>query len=117
MTPDPWDYVTENVTRYLDVPKPTGSLLEALESYGDELISPCVATATGLDMLSCSVTETSQWCGFTSAAPSAVLSDCSSYGAAAALFWGAKSQTASVIASGCPVAWSKPGLTEQVWSN
>ncbi|KAI1772846.1 hypothetical protein F4818DRAFT_126412 [Hypoxylon cercidicola] len=115
--PDPWQCVTENITQYFNVPKPTGTLLDALLSYGDELIEPCLSTATGLDILSCTVSETSAWCGFTTAAPSLVLSDYSSYGSAAASFWQAKSQTISVIASDCPVGWSKPGFSEHVWLN
>ncbi|KAI4858573.1 hypothetical protein F4820DRAFT_442207 [Hypoxylon rubiginosum] len=115
VTPDPWQCVTENITQYFNVPKPTGSLLDALISYGDELLDPCLATATGLDALSCSISETSAWCGFTTAAPSPVLPDYSSYGSAAASFWQAKSETISIIASDCPVGWSKPGFSEHAW--
>ncbi|KAI6086088.1 hypothetical protein F4821DRAFT_239324 [Hypoxylon rubiginosum] len=116
-TPDPWQCVTENITQYFNVPTPTGALLDALLSYGDELIEPCLSTATGLDALSCSVSETSAWCGFTTAAPSPVLTDYSSYGSAAASFWRAKSETISIIASECPVGWSKPGFSEHSWLN
>lgn len=115
--PDPWTCVTENITQYFDVPRPTGTLLDAILSYGDELIAPCVSTATALDILSCTVSETSAWCGFATAAPEPVLGDYSSYGSAAAQFWQAKSETISIIASECPVGWSKPGLTEQAWLN
>ncbi|KAI0385603.1 hypothetical protein F5Y04DRAFT_246248 [Hypomontagnella monticulosa] len=117
LPPDPWTCVTENITQYFDVPKPTGTLLDALISYGDELLKPCLSTATGTDVLYCSVSETTKWCGFTTAAPSSVLSDYSSYGSAAASFWHAKSRTMSIIASDCPVGWSKPGPIEQTWLN
>lgn len=117
LSPDPWQCVTENITQYFNVPTPTGALLDALISYGEKLLEPCLATATGLDALYCSVSETSAWCSFTTAASSPVLTDYSSYGSAAASFWEAKSETISIIASRCPIGWSKPGFPEQTWLN
>lgn len=116
-THDPWECATENITQYFDVPKPTGTLLDAILSYGAELIEPCLSTATGLDAILCTVSETSAWCGFTTAAPEPVLSDYSSYGSAAASFWQAHSETISIIASECPIGWSRPGPAEQAWLN
>ncbi|KAI0005594.1 hypothetical protein F4779DRAFT_49148 [Xylariaceae sp. FL0662B] len=114
---DPWECVTENVTQYFDVPKPTGSLLDAIVSYGDKLIEPCVATATGIEVLDCSVTDTKEWCGFTTAAPSSILVDYSSYGSSVASFWEAKSETISVVSSTCPGWWARPGQGDHIWLN
>lgn len=83
-TSDPWQCATKNLTQYFDVPKPIPTLLSALESYGDELIKPCLATATGLDILSCSVSETTKWCGFSTAAEPVVQRRYYSYGSSAA---------------------------------
>ncbi|KAI1334954.1 hypothetical protein F5Y15DRAFT_263269 [Xylariaceae sp. FL0016] len=117
MSSDPWQCVTENITQYFNVPSPTGALYDAIISYGDKLLEPCLATATGLDALSCSVSQTSAWCGFSTAAPSSIITAYESYGSAAASFWQANSRTISVIASECPAGWSRPGFSEHAWLN
>lgn len=114
ITPDPWQCATENITQYWDVPKPTSSLLDALNSYGAELVAPCRSTATGLDRLDCSVAT---WCGFTTAAPSSVLTDYLSYGSEAASFWVSKISTISLLSDYCPVTWAKADRTQQAWFN
>jgi hypothetical protein len=74
LTPDPWQCITENITQYFDVPKPTGTLFDAIDSYGFDVAAPCRPTATGRDMLSCTVSDPKSWCSFTTAAPADVLS-------------------------------------------
>ncbi|KAI0545560.1 hypothetical protein F4679DRAFT_560912 [Xylaria curta] len=107
LSPNPWTWVTENVTQYFNVPKPTGNLLDGLLSYGDKILEPCLATAIGLDMLSSSVSETSQWCGFATVAPTSVRDGYSSYGCS--LFLACKSETTPIVTSDFPIMWSKPG--------
>lgn len=106
-TKDPWQCATENITQYFDVPKPTGSLLTALQSYGDKLIETCTPTFSGTALPSCPFPPKSLWCGFTTAAPSAVLPAYSSYGSVASSWWSAHSSAASSVAQACPVSWSK----------
>ncbi|KAI1800390.1 hypothetical protein F4811DRAFT_33712 [Daldinia bambusicola] len=115
--PDPWQCATQNLTQFFDVPKPTGALLKALDSYGDELVKPCLATATGLDVLSCSVTNTSQWCGFATAAPTSVRTAYSSYGKSVASWWSAKSSAAVSLSAECPNSWEHFGPIDQAWFN
>lgn len=114
---DPWQCVTENVTQYFNVPTPTGDLRTALVSYGEKLLGPCLATATEIDKLLCSITDTTAWCGFATAAPSAVLADYSSYISLAASFWRAKSETISIVSSRCPLWWARPSEGEHIWLN
>ncbi|KAH8719526.1 hypothetical protein GQ44DRAFT_729825 [Phaeosphaeriaceae sp. PMI808] len=116
-SPDPWQCATKNITQYFDVPKPTAALLSALESYGDVLLKPCLATATGLDILSCSVSETSKWCGFATDARPAIQTRYSAYGSAAASWYGAKSSAIESIKKDCPVTWDKVGPIDQAWLN
>jgi len=72
--PDPWQCVTENITQYVNVPKPTGGLLTALDSFGDKLIETCTPTETAFTALpSCPFPEKSLWCGFTTAVPTSLL--------------------------------------------
>jgi hypothetical protein len=114
-TPDPWQCATETLSKYFDAPIPTGSLLAALQSYGDELLAPCLSTAIGTASLSCSVSDTSQWCGFTTFAPSPVLPDYSSYASAASSWWESESSTAVVLASYCPQGWARASFFNHVW--
>lgn len=116
MSEDPWQCVTENITQYfVDVPTPTGNVLEEFESFGDEVAAPCRATATGLDGLSCTVSDPKSWCGFTTAAPPDVLSSYSTYLSAVVSFWTAKSETIDVLSTSCPVAWARPHMGQHEW--
>lgn len=110
---DPWQCVTENLTQYFDVPKPTGSLLTAIESYADKLIESC--TLTGADAIHGCFPEKEAWCDFSTAAPSTVLPDYSAYGSAASAWWAAHRANAVELAVDCPVGWynamlSTPGV-------
>lgn len=107
ITRDPWQCATENITQYLDVPKPTGSMLTALLSYADKLYADCTITGvpTGTVIPTCPFPEQSRWCSFTSVAPKSVLSDYSSYGSAASSWWAAHSSGAVSAAQYCPNSW------------
>jgi hypothetical protein len=109
ITKDPWQCATENLTQYFDVPKPTGSLLTALLSYADKLYESCTITElpTGTVLPQCPFPEQSSWCAFTTAAPKSVLSEYSSYGSAANLWWSAHSSKAISVAHICPNSWYK----------
>ncbi|OBT63318.1 hypothetical protein VE03_07229 [Pseudogymnoascus sp. 23342-1-I1] len=101
-TPDPWQCISENVTQYLDVPKPTGSLFDEIKSYAVSLYEPCLASLTA----TCPFPAQSDWCAFTTAAPKDVLPAYSSYASQAHSWWEAHS---SVIASAkemCPNNWA-----------
>lgn len=50
-----------------------------LVSYGSVLIEPCVATATGLDILDCNVLRSEDWCGFRATAPPAMATSYAPY--------------------------------------
>ncbi|RYP83829.1 hypothetical protein DL770_005299 [Monosporascus sp. CRB-9-2] len=113
-TPDPWVCATKNMTEYFDMPKPTGTLLEAIDSYVDKQLAPCLSTATGPDQLSCEVTG-SQWCGFSTDAPPSVSAAYSSYGSAVASWWSAKSSAVSSVTSECPITWERYDPIEQSW--
>lgn len=118
---DPWQCVTENLTQYLDVPKPTGSLFSELHSYASKLYDPCLnalSTATSLDY--CSFPPQSEWCAFTTAAPKDILSAYSSYANQAYSWWSARSSTIAFLREDCPNTWEKnfwriPGSEE--WLN
>lgn len=53
----------------------------------------------------CPSPDNEQWCGFTTAAPAAVLPDYSAYGSAASSWWAAHSSAAASVARSCPVGW------------
>lgn len=116
-SPDPWECATKNLTQYFDVPRPSAALLFALQSYGGALLVPCIATATGLDVLSCSVSETSRWCGFATDAEPAIQTTYSAYGSSAASWYGTKSVAIDTVKRDCPVTWKKFGLLDQAWLN
>lgn len=110
LSEDPWQCVTENVTHYfLDVPRPTGNVEEAINSYGGKLNEACYATATGADILSCTVSDPKQWCGLTTVVPSGVLSSYSTYASAVTSYWKENSASISKLATSCPVTWAKVG--------
>jgi hypothetical protein len=104
VTRDPWQCATANLTQYFDVPKPTGSLLTALESYADKLVASC--TFTGVDFLGggCYPAH-DEWCKFTTAAPASVIPDYKLYGSAASAWWAAHSSNAVNLATDCPGGW------------
>jgi hypothetical protein len=112
---DPWQCATEDITQYFDPPQPSANVLDAINSYGDGLVKPCVATAIGADVLSCTVTDPKSWCGFTTAAPSSILATYSTWVSEAVSFWTSKSSTMSVLATSCPVAWGNFAMVHTAW--
>ncbi|KAH8901474.1 hypothetical protein GQ53DRAFT_835252 [Thozetella sp. PMI_491] len=112
---DPWQCITENITQYFDVPLPTGNVLDGINSYGDEVAKPCRATATGLDKLSCTVSDPKSWCGFTTAAPADVLSSYSTYVTAVASFLKVNNASMAKLSTSCPAAWALPDPGKQEW--
>jgi hypothetical protein len=65
---------------YFDPPKPTGTLLSALQSYGSELQESCTEKR-------CPYPDATRWCGFTTAAPTAALPAYTSYASSASVWW------------------------------
>jgi len=102
---DPWECITMKLPQYFDVPTATGSLKEALGSYGSEMIKTC--TGKPIERISCPFPEKSQWCGFSTAAPTSVMGAYSSYGSVASSWWAARSSSASLLASMCSHGWYK----------
>ncbi|KAK8028334.1 hypothetical protein PG991_005390 [Apiospora marii] len=114
-TADPYQCALANVTKYFDVITPTGAFSKALISYGSVLIEPCLATATGLDELDCTVSNAEDWCGFSTTAPPAMATSYVSYASAAADFWKSNSASISSVSSECPNWWGRPDVAQHVW--
>ncbi|EFE43166.1 hypothetical protein TRV_02073 [Trichophyton verrucosum HKI 0517] len=72
-----------DLSQYSSLPKLTGSLLDEFYSFHSELQQDCTATESGIGAQSCSVLESSYWCSFSTAVPSTLLSDYSSYASSA----------------------------------
>ena len=114
LEPDPWECIAENITQYfLDVPRPSGNVLDAIGLYGDEVAKPCLATQP--NWLSCTISDPKSWCGFTTFAAPSVLASYSTYVSAAASFFRAKSATMSILSTSCPVAWARPEPGQREW--
>ena len=79
LTLDPWQCITQYITQYFDVPKPTGNLHDAIASYNGEVNKACLAAAVGYEKRACTMSNPTLWCGFTTAALSDVLSNYSTY--------------------------------------
>ncbi|KFY05282.1 hypothetical protein O988_00121 [Pseudogymnoascus sp. VKM F-3808] len=99
---DPWECITESLAQYLDVPKPTGSLFDELQSYAAELYEPCLAAIT---IEQCPFPGQSDWCAFTTAAPAAILPAYSAYASQAYSWWATRSSTLSFLTEDCPNVW------------
>ncbi|KAH6688888.1 hypothetical protein F5X68DRAFT_230553 [Plectosphaerella plurivora] len=114
-TQDPWQCATEIIPQYFDVPKPTGNVLNGINSYGAKLAAPCLATATGLDVFSCWRIDPKSWCGFTTAVEPSVLSSYTTFVSAAVSFWTPRSSKVAELPTRCPVAWGKRSDAEHAW--
>ncbi|KAK2601576.1 hypothetical protein QQS21_004894 [Conoideocrella luteorostrata] len=107
-TTDPWMCSTKVLESFFDVPKPTGKLLDALLSYGDDLQKDCKPTLTNhVGMSACAFPPQSKWCAFSTSAPSTLLSDYSSYASSASSWWSGHSSAAVDEAVLCPNSWFK----------
>ncbi|KAK2029533.1 hypothetical protein LX32DRAFT_693130 [Colletotrichum zoysiae] len=116
---DPWQCATQNLSQYFDVPKPSGTLRAAIDNYVDELLKPCLETATGTGRFNCRVTESSQLCGFTTyaSATPALITAFASYESAAASFWRSNSESVSSLSVECASAWDHFGQLNHAWLN
>lgn len=95
---DNWECAISTYSTYFDLPKPTGTLLSALESYGDKLHEACTKTM-------CLYPDATSWCGFATAAPTAVLPAYTSYASSASVWWAEHSSAAVELAQECPEYW------------
>lgn len=101
---DSWECATHDYSKLLDLPRPTGSLEDALQSYNKDVFGE-LCTATGIDRLDCPPAGYPEVCGFDTAAPNDVLSAYSSHASSASSWWAAHSSSALSIASECPHYW------------
>ncbi|KFY17435.1 hypothetical protein V492_00684 [Pseudogymnoascus sp. VKM F-4246] len=109
---DPEGCPTEFLTQEgLDVPKPTGSLADEIQSYGSKLFQSCVsaaAIATAVirtNVARCPFHAKSDWCGFTTAAPTGVLPAYSTYASQAYSWWMEHRTALNYMMIHCPDTW------------
>ena len=102
VTIDPWQCLTQNLTEYFDVPRPTGAFYSAVYSHGSELIKDCVAATKGVD---CPFPESSDWCSLSTSIPASVLPAYSAYGSVASVWWKSHSSAVFTAAEMCPLGW------------
>lgn len=106
---DPEGCPTELLTQEgLDVPKPTGSLADEIQSYGWKLFKSCItatATVTATNADRCPSYAQSDWCGFTTAAPTGVLPAYSTYASRAYSWWMEHSSALVYMRDNCPNTW------------
>jgi hypothetical protein len=119
-TTDPISCVTESVKqKYLDGPKPSGSLDEAMISYGSKLIATCLTSGTY--SYPCAFPDKSLWCGVTTAIAASLLPAYSSYASNASSWWSVHSSSAVMVAQECPILWYEASnfgvLGGAVWLN
>lgn len=106
ITSEAWQCTTEMLPQYFDPPKPTGALLTAIYSYGDEIQKGCKPTETDIyGIPECTFPPSSVWCRFSTAVPSSLVSSYSAYGSVASSWWSARSSTAVELARNCPIGW------------
>ncbi|PVH94909.1 hypothetical protein DM02DRAFT_495904, partial [Periconia macrospinosa] len=95
---DNWYCALSTYSPYFNPPKPTGTLLSALQSYGTKLEETCTETR-------CPYPDATSWCGFTTAAPTAALPAYTSYASSASVWWANHSSAAMDLAKECPWYW------------
>lgn len=90
-----------------------------MNSYVSMLVKPCLATATGWDRVSCSVSETSKFCEFSthSSVRPAIQTSYVAYASAAAAWYSAKSADIANMKEDCPVTWDNVDEVKQAWFN
>lgn len=101
------DYVmcaTENMDGTLKVPRPTSSVLKAIQSYAGKIRSES-CTLTGADELDCPPLDGPQLCGITSALPASASAGFSAYGSSASSWVAANRGEMLRMASECPMHW------------
>lgn len=80
-------------------------------------MTPC--TLVRPDIPYCVWPALSDWCAFSTLAPSSVLPAWTEYGSSASVWWAARSAAVTSLASKCPIAWYKAQLkyTRGLWLN
>ncbi|KAF2271512.1 uncharacterized protein EI97DRAFT_504918 [Westerdykella ornata] len=110
---DMWNCALSNYSPFFNPPKPTGTLLDALNSYGDKLLETCTE-------FRCPYPDATKWCGFTTAVETAVLPAYTSYASSASLWWANHSALAIDLAERCPHYWYKAATDhaiDAIWLN
>jgi hypothetical protein len=115
-TQDPWPCVDKNIPQYFEVPMPTESLRHAIFTHGAALRQRCPDQAEG----KCPRPEKSDWCSFSKSAPTPLLTEYTSWGREASVWWASHSSKAISVAQICPNGWYRWGrkeVTTQSWFN
>ncbi|KAL2192286.1 hypothetical protein P885DRAFT_73124 [Corynascus similis CBS 632.67] len=102
---DLWTCVTESVPQYFDGPKPSGSLDDAIYSYGSMLIETCKTSRTY--RYPCDYPDKTLWCGITTTLPTSLLLAYSLYASNASSWWSVHSSSIVRVADDCPILWYK----------
>jgi hypothetical protein len=102
---DHWECATEDMIQYFDMPKPTGALFNLLVLYG-QVLTRRICSLTGPESLCCPRVENSEWCGFTTWAPSTMISEFSSHASKASSWSAAHSSGIAVLPTDCPNYWN-----------
>ncbi|KAK6853056.1 hypothetical protein PG995_009868 [Apiospora arundinis] len=68
-----------------------------------------------LDVLGCVVSKSEDWCGFSTAAPSAIATSYVAYASSAVDFWRSNSASISSVSSDCPSWWGRPNAVQHEW--
>jgi hypothetical protein len=114
-TRDSWHCIPANLSQYIDVPMPTGTLYDAFTQHGSRLRSAC--TFTGIETERCARAK-SDWCGLSTAAPPEVMGALSSYGSVASSWWSAHSSAMKQDIEMCPYTWGRTGTgADKTWLN
>ncbi|KAM5343485.1 hypothetical protein ACJ41O_012022 [Fusarium nematophilum] len=106
VTKDPRECLFLDLHQYFSGPEPSGDLMTALLSYGDELNKDCPWTDRDvMGLSSCPYPAQSVWCAFSKTAPASILPAWSSHGSEAASWWGKHSSDIVEYAHMCPKKW------------
>lgn len=95
---DDWYCALSAYSPYFDPPKPSATSLSALQSYVSKLQESCTKRR-------CPYPDATKWCGFTTAAPTAVLPEYTSYASSASVWWENHSSSAMELAEECSYYW------------
>lgn len=103
---DPYQCVLDNIPQYLTgAPSPTAVLDSALFSYEKSLYDACTPPAV-TPFQPCPVPARKTLCAFSTAVPTSLLSEYSSYASSAAAWWGAgNGDKVMSLVKNCPYLW------------
>lgn len=95
--------------------------MTAFFSYNDELIKGCTPTGTNIyGVPACAYPDASLWCDFTTAVPTTLLPQFSTYASSVSAWWAAHSSKALSLAHECPLGWFDALITTpggEAWLN